>query len=256
MIGTVVVALVLAAIALVLAWATVHLSLRARRAQARLSRMAALTTSAISEIASGPVEVVGVAVPIDAGSLLEAPLSGTRCVWWRVTIDRDDGSSRTNVSTTSAARDFHLDDGSGALARVRTEHAKVELAARVIDPAHRDAAARLLAKLGIEEPLDRLLWREERIDPRAELHVLGRATVAPAPGAGGPFRPQAPRERAVIDAPEGGELVVGFGDEQALAAELEASMRDARRIARPFAVLALGFLVAFLAVVYEGLLAG
>lgn len=81
MIGTVVVALAFAAVALVLAWATVHLSLRARRAQARLSKMAALTTSAISEIASGPVEVVGAAVP------------------WRITIGRDGGSSTSRRRT-------------------------------------------------------------------------------------------------------------------------------------------------------------
>lgn len=246
MFGEIIVDLVLGTIGAVTSWAAIKLSLRARQTTRMLAAPA--TGSSIAEVADGVAEVVGVAVPIDETAVVEAALSGTRCLWWRVAIDKSDGSSVQSVARASDGRDFHVEDGEGALARVAIAGAKVVLAERLIDPAHAAAAAVLLEKLGIPRPEGDLFWWEERIDLRADVHVSGEARTIAAPPPGGPFRPPGfGRERIAI----AGEVIVRVGDPRAIAAQLEAQANESRHVARPLAALGVAFGGAFLAVLWD-----
>jgi len=247
--GTFAVLAVLALIVAAAAWAAIHLARLASRAKTTLARMAAIETSTAAEGSPfGSIELAGVAVPLDEGSVMVAPLSGARCLWWRVSIEESNGSSITSIATESDARDFYLDDGSGAVARVLTSRANVDMVERTTDPAWVARAARLLTELGITKDVKSLLWFEERIDVRADVYVLGYARPAEGTSTdgGAPFRPRGfARERLVIDEPDGGELLVSVGHEAALATKLRVDMHNASNMAKVCGALATVFALGF-----------
>jgi hypothetical protein len=211
----------------------------ARRARNTLSRMTPASPLTIADAkTTGPVQLTGTAVPLGNRALLTAPLSSKPCLWWRVAIDESNGSSITRLATESDAVDFLLDDASGAVARVNTTRVSVGLTTRNIDPGHEAGAQGILTKLGIKKPVASLLWSEERIDPHAVVCVLGHARPPLAADGGRPFRPETfVRERIVLEAPEGSDLVLSVGGDTALAAKLRADERAASRQALAFSAI-------------------
>jgi hypothetical protein len=222
--------------------ATIAFIRRVRRLRKSLARMTKYATSTVAGApTSGVVELVGVVTPTGDG-VLEAPFSGAPCVWWSVEISESKGSSIVIVMRTSAARDFYLDDGSGALARIRTARAKVALKQHSQNlPEQKERVRAFVEKHAIEKDVKDLLWGEDRIDLKTGVYVIGHASPPDADAAAraGPFRrSSAPSERIVVsEADDGeGELVVSVGHEAALAKELEGELADARREARGFAI--------------------
>jgi hypothetical protein len=214
-----------------------------RKTGARLARMTAATTVRVADAPlSGIVELTGVARTIDEATLAVSPVDGTRCIFWRVRVDESRGSTMLKLVEETGAADFHLDDGSGAFARIRTEHATIGRTTRIPDGLDRALADRFLAKHRIDKKFEDLLFFEDRIDPGADVYVLGEASAA-RDGAGeagaGPFRSDR-RERIVVDVPKekGGELVVSVGDEAALAGKLDEDTKSSRGLGRGFAVVA------------------
>lgn len=218
-------------------------ALKWSRARAQLARMSATTDTPVAEApTSGVVELVGQAIPADRASVLEAPLSGIECVWWRVSIE-ESGGSGTRVAERSDGRDFLLDDGSGPLARVRMSTAKVAGTARHTAATRTERTKRFLAEYGIEPGGKKLLWFEEYIEARANVYVLGMASLPDTPKGveelGGPFRSSHSRERLVVHAPDDGELVVSVGHEATLAKKLANDVRDGRQLLKGFGVVAM-----------------
>ncbi len=233
--------------------ALAHLLRKARRAKLRRARIAATPTSTIASAPMhGLVELAGTAVPVDESSLVTAPLSGTRCLWWRVVIDEVNGSSTTRLLDLREARDFYIDDHSGSFARVQATGAAMGLTTHEANPAHRDNVQRFLASQGHPTTTEDLLWFEERLDAHAQVYVLGAAREpTPPPTSGGPFRTGRARERLVVEAPDGGELVISVGHEAALAAQLELDAREAIRYAKVAGLIAALFSLATAAVAFE-----
>lgn len=226
---------VLGAIAALLATGAAFIYRRGRRASGRLARLKATETSRIADAApGGVVELAGKAIATDESALVEAPLSKTRCLYWRVRIEESHGSATKRVAEATDGCDFFVDDDSGALARVMLGEATV-VATRSTSFGDEEGAKRLLAKLGVDKPISKLLWYEEALREGDDVYVLGfgRATALPD---GAPFRRG--RERIVVVAPEGGELLVSVGDEAALAFRLSSEAREAVRLAKIFGALA------------------
>ena len=222
------------------------------RSKSRLiETMKQTPTSRIASAVPGLVELAGIATP--AGALVTAPLTGTRCIFFRVVVDDCSGSSRTTALVHDKWCDFYVDDGSGAVALVTGEVVHVKSATKVVAAEHRDAVQRLFAARGIaqdESEMNQLAWFEERIDPGAYVYVLGEGRPPPPrPDAG--YRASAPRERFIVVAPEGGELVVAVGSEVELTAKLRRELSWARNMMWGFAGCGVLFIgVAFL---YVGL---
>jgi hypothetical protein len=220
--------------------ATIAFAVIRHRTRRSLARMAAQPTSRIADApTTGLVELAGVAKPIDA-NVLEAPLSGTKCVWWRVQIDEVNGSSFNRVIRKSEACDFYVDDDSGALARVRARQAKVELKWRRQNlPDQKEGVRRFLDKHGIAKPLEGLVWCEEAVDVLSEVYVIGRASPPEASSTDevDPYRGSgSPRERLVVDSPTSGDpLVISMGHEAALAKKLEDELARATSELKGFA---------------------
>jgi hypothetical protein len=99
---------------------------------ARRKRILATATSPISQAMGGPVEIKGNIVPSEKG-LVEAPLSGRRAVWTRVTVTQfHSGSSANSGGSTTVlnevnGRPFFVDDSSGEVARIIPDEANVVL---------------------------------------------------------------------------------------------------------------------------------
>jgi hypothetical protein len=126
------------------------------------------------------------------------------------------------VLDASEGRDFHVNDGSGALARVPGDAMTVPIATHAADPAHAGGVSRLLSARGIDCSTDGLVWFEQRIEPGASVYVLGEARPPQTPSAGA-YRGPSTSERIVVAAPAGGELLVSIGSEAELAGELRGS---------------------------------
>jgi len=200
-------------------------SFDARGVSRRLEAMRRTGTSRIATAPTeGPVELTGAILPIENATLV-APLSGAACVFWRVAVDRVNGSSRDPVFRASDARDFHVRDGSGAVARVASSVMSVPLATWIADKAHEEAVIRLLAARGIDASTHALSWLEERLEPGALVYVLGEARPPRAPNAGTHRRTSSTIERLVVVAPEDGDLLVSVGNEAQLAAHLRGGRR-------------------------------
>lgn len=128
------------------------------------------------------------------------------------------GSSRDDVLDVTGGCDFHVDDRSGALARVERSAMNVALATQTASPAQATAVAALLAAHGIHASTDGMVWFEERIPVGARVSVLGVARLADAPLAA------AARERLVVGAPPGRTVLAAMGSE----AELKSYVRRSR----------------------------
>jgi hypothetical protein len=202
-----------------------------RRQSRVLATMKRTPTSRVANAQPGLVELVGVAA--SAGTLVTAPLSGAPCVYFHVVVEEASGSSRSTIIDFTQWRDFYLDDGSGAVARLTGDIIHVLTATRVLDTDHADAVQRFLASRGISKSasdIKQFTWFEERIDAGAPIYVLGEARAALPAGGGGAYRADAARERFTVVAPEGGELVVSVGSEAELAAKLRREL-SVRRLA-------------------------
>jgi hypothetical protein len=215
-----------------------------RRKSRLLATMNRTPTSRIRNAQPGLVELAGVAV--SAGELVTAPLTGAPCVYFRVAVDEPAGSSRSGVLDDAKWCDFYVDDGSGAVARLSGTTIHVKTATRVLDTEHADAVQRLLTARGIStiaKDVEQLTWFEERIDVGTPIYVLGEARRAPPRPANGAYRGDAARERFIVVAPEGGELVVSVGSEEALAAKLRSELSIGRMLLAICAVSAVAFTV-------------
>ncbi len=211
---------------------TIRFGQTARRTKARLQRMAHTSTTRIADATPDRViEVLGEVTPAGDVKLLEAPLSGTRCVWWRVEVDESVGSSINRLVQKSEACDFDLDDGSGRRARITMRHAAVRLGARNVIPALEERARAFLDEHGVTKEravnVKDLLWFEERIDPGQSVYVLGRVSTMAPIASEGPFRGKPSSGRWVIGEPPGGELVVGLGAEADVERSEEKVLADA-----------------------------
>jgi len=237
--GAIIVAVAVVIVALCGAVALHNLSLE-RRLRARLAKMSITATSRIADLVPGGVaEIAGVARALREVSLLESPLTGQPCFYFKVAIKESQGSSITHVATHTDAVDLLLDDGSGALAQVVMKNATVGLTHKPVEPGDEGRAGLLLAELGIRKTVKELLWFEEIIEPGAELYVLGRAKAPERDdGDGGAFREGA-RPKILVEAPEDGELVVSVGDEATLATSLRAQQKNHAQIGNGFLVVTL-----------------
>jgi hypothetical protein len=108
------------------------LALSNLRNVARRKRILATATSPISQARGGPIEIKGNIVPSEKG-LVEAPLSGRRAVWTRVTVEQYRSGSDGNPGGSSIVLNevnghpFFVDDNSGEVARVIPDGANVVL---------------------------------------------------------------------------------------------------------------------------------
>jgi hypothetical protein len=221
---------------------SVALAIDFRRKSRLLATMKRTPTSRIANAQPGLVELVGVAV--SAGKLVTAPLTGKPCVYFHVLVDEPSGSSRSTVIDDQSWCDFYVDDGSGAVARLTGPILHVKTATRILDTEHADAVQRFLAARGITKTASEIkqyTWFEERVDVGAPVYVLGEGRAAPPPPGGRAYGADAPRERLLVVAPEGGELVVAVGSEAALVAKLRREVSFWGKMLALMVVLAVGF---------------
>lgn len=169
--------------------------------------------SPIASAPAGLVKLRGVVNTIDNHALV-APLSGAPCVWWRVIVDSKRGSTSDRLLDVSEACDFHLDDGSGAVARVMRSETRVALAPQSANPNHLDAVLRLFAARNIQlSSTESLIWVEERIELRMRVSVMGEARLVQSPHPSGPHRQPSASERMVVTGPAGGTLFINVGSD-------------------------------------------
>lgn len=218
-----------------------------RRKSRLIATMKRTPTSRIASAQPGIVELAGVATPADAG--LTAPLTGVPCVYYRVAVEEGAGSSRSTLLDEDKWCDFYVDDGSGAVALVTGEIVHVKTATRVAAAEHEGAVQRLLRARGIQKDdgaMNQLTWFEQRIDAGATVYVLGEGRAATPRGPDAAYR-GGTRERFIVVAPAGGELVVSVGSEEALAAKLRGEVAFGWKLVWGAVALGVMFTVAALA---------
>jgi hypothetical protein len=209
--------------------------LRGFRAWRRLRLIEDLPTTRVRSLALGRVELAGRA---RGRAALEAPLTGTPCVYYRYLVEEEVGSGRSRrwkalARGDSADAGFHLEDGTGQVL-VDPRGAELELSPvwRATDPPLSAPLLRTLARHGIDPHgwlfRRRLRFTEWRLACGDPLYLLGVAQERPGLAAERRER-VSERLRAVRRDPAALAALDADGDGRVDAQEWEAARVEAVR---------------------------
>jgi hypothetical protein len=149
---------------------------RGARAGRVALQVADIATSRVSTLAAGEVRISGTVVPAEV--LIESPLQGASCVWYRARVSRM-GDRDGTVWDEERGIGFRVDDGSGSI-RVFPRDAVLDVEDRFVestgldgdDPPGLATSRRPIVETAGEA---RLTYREARLEPGDVVTVVGSA---------------------------------------------------------------------------------